>query len=154
MAKIDGKRVTEIRNRRAGFDFLFLDAFESGIMLTGTEIKSVRDGKVNLTDAFCFFKDNELFVKNLHIAIYEMGSYNNHDPMRERKLLLNKREIKKIRNNTKEKGLTIIVKRMYINERGIAKLEIAIAKGKKTYDKREGIKEREAKRDIDRESKM
>lgn len=139
-----------IKNRRATFEFEILDRFDAGIMLLGTEIKSVREGKVNLGDAFCYFRKEELWVRNINIAIYSHGTFYNHEPLRHRKLLLQKRELRKLLSKTKERGFTIIPLRMYINERGFAKLEIALTKGKKTHDKREDIKSRESKREIDR----
>lgn len=136
-----------IQNRRASFDYSFLEKFTAGIVLRGTEIKSVREGKVNIGDGFCFFRNGELFVRNLHINEYEKGSYNNHQPLRERKLLLTKTELKKLERKLEE-GLTIVPIRMFISESGYAKLEIALAKGKKTFDKRQDIK----KRDVERET--
>jgi len=146
------KRI-EIRNKKASYLFEFLEKFIAGIQLTGTEIKSVRQGKANLTDAYCFFRDHELYVKNMHIAEYEYGTYTNHDPVRERKLLLKRSELKRLEKKVNERGLTIVVIRLFINERGLAKLEIALARGKKEYDRREDIKQRDAKRDIDRMKK-
>ena len=119
-------------------------------MLTGTEIKSIRDGKVNFTDAYCFFIGHELWLKGLHISEYSYGSYNNHIPKRDRKLLLNKKELLKIKKKISEKGLTIIPTRMFVNERGIAKLAIAVARGKAKFDKRHDIKDRDNKRELDR----
>jgi SsrA-binding protein len=141
-----------IKNRRASFEYHFLDNYTAGIQLTGTEIKSVREGKVNLTDGFCIFIDNELWLKNVHIAEYKEGTYNNHEPKRPRKLLLNRQELKKLQNKLKEQGLTIIPTRMFINEKGFAKIDIALAKGKKLYDKREDLKLKDAKRQIARSS--
>lgn len=141
-----------IKNKKARFEFFLLEVFTAGIVLSGTEIKSLRDGKANLTDSYCAFRGNEIFVFNLHIAEYTHGSYSNHEPKRERKLLLTKREIKKILPKTKEKGLTIIPTQLYINDKGLAKIDIAIARGKKLYDKRESIKSKDIKRDIDRQS--
>ncbi len=142
-----------IKNRRASFEFDLLEKLEAGIMLLGTEIKSVRDGKVNIGDAFCYFRKEELWVRNLNIAVYAHGTFYNHEPLRERKLLLHKRELLKLLAKTKEKGYTIIPLRVYISERGMAKMEIALAKGRKIYDKRDNIKSRESKRDIDRAMK-
>jgi SsrA-binding protein len=139
-----------IKNKKAAFEFFLLESFTAGMQLTGTEIKSLREGKANLTDAYCLFVDDELFIKNLHIAEYSFGSHYNHEPKRDRKLLLNKRELRKILTKTKEKGLTIIPTLLFINEKGLAKLEIAIAKGKKLYDKRETLKDKDTKREIDR----
>lgn len=152
MAKSPKKHIN-IRNKRASFDFEFLDTYVTGIVLTGTEIKSLRGGKASLQDSFCYFANNELWCKGMHIAEYSFGSYNNHTPTRERKLLLKKKELNKISEKTKEKGLTIIVTRMFINDRGWAKCEIAVARGKKQFDKRESIKEKDAKRSMDRAMK-
>ena len=146
------KRI-EIRNKKASYLFEFLEKFIAGIQLTGTEIKSIRQGKANLTDAYCFFRDHELYVKNMHIAEYEYGTYTNHDPVRDRKLLLKRSELKRLEKKVNERGLTIVVIRLFINERGLAKVEIALARGKKEYDRREDIKQRDAKRDIDRMKK-
>lgn len=139
-----------IKNKKAGFEFFLLEEFSAGIQLSGTEIKSIRDGKANITDAYCLFVGNELFVKNMHIAEYTYGTCYNHEPRRDRKLLLTKRELKKLLVKTKEKGLTIIPTRLYINEKGFAKIDIALAKGKKLYDKRETLKTKDTKREIDR----
>ena len=140
----------EFRNKKATFQFFLLDTFVAGIQLLGTEIKAIREGKANLADAYCVFMGNEIFVKNMHIAEYSHGSYANHEPRRMRKLLLNKREIKKIQIKLKEKGLTIIPVQLFVNEKGLAKLEISIAKGKKLFDKRETIKTKDVKRQLDR----
>lgn len=140
----------EISNRRATYEFHLLETFVAGIVLTGTEVKAIREGKVNLGDAFCFFKDNELYVKNLNISEYSRGNINNHDPLRIRKLLLTKRELRRLSTKIKERGLTIVPVRIYFNEKGYCKMEIALAKGKKTHDKRESIKLREGKRELDR----
>ena len=121
------------------------------MVLTGTEIKSIRDGKANLTDAYCAFKGEELYVFNLHISEYSLGTHYNHDPKRDRKLLLNRRELKKLLTKIKEKGYTIIPTLLYINEKGLAKLDIALAKGKKSYDKRETIKKKDIHRDMERQ---
>jgi SsrA-binding protein len=139
------KEKIEFINRKATFGFLLLDTYVAGMVLSGTEIKSIRQGKINITDAYCYFRKDELYVKNLHISEYSHRGYSTHDPLAVRKLLLNKRELKKLQTKIKEKGLTIIPTRLFINERGFAKLEIALAKGKKTFDKRESIKERESK---------
>ena len=140
-----------IKNRKASFEYQFIDKYVAGIMLLGTEIKSIRNNKANISDAHCVFIDNELFVKNLHIAEYSNVGQNNHKPKRQRKLLLNKQELGKMIGKVKEKGMSIIPIRLFINEKGKAKLEIALAKGKKIYDKRESIKEKDQKRDIARE---
>ena len=139
-----------IKNRKASYEYQFIDTFVAGIMLVGTEIKSIRNNKANISDAHCVFNGNELFVKNLHIAEYNNGGQNNHEPKRERKLLLNKQELKKMLGKVKEKGNSIIPIRLFINEKGKAKLEIALAKGKKVYDKRESIKEKDQKKDMER----
>lgn len=142
-----------IENRKASFNYFITGSYEAGIILTGTEIKSVREGKANLNDAWCYIKNEEVWIKNMHISEYEAGSYNNHLPKRERKLLLNRSEITKIMSKLREKGTTIVPTRLYINERGFAKLEIGIAKGKKMFDKRETMKEAEAKREMSRVKK-
>ena len=129
-----------IRNKKASHDYEFLDKFIAGIQLRGTEIKSIREGKAALTDSYCFFSEGELFVKGMHIAEYWWGNLNNHDPLRERKLLLTKRELRKLDRKVKETGLTIIVLKVFVNERGLAKAEIALAKGKKEYDKRQTLR--------------
>ena len=151
MATTDKKPNTiNIVNRRASFEFFFMDQFEAGIELTGTEIKSIRRGSADLRDAYCFFKKGELFVKNLYIAEYDWGNQFNHETRRVRKLLLRKAELRKLEKKIKERGFTIVPYRLYLNDRGFAKLEIALAQGKKTHDKRTTIKEREGKRDLDR----
>nr|WP_320039066.1 SsrA-binding protein [uncultured Bacteroides sp.] len=139
-----------IKNKRATFDYEIVDTFTAGIVLTGTEIKSIRLGKASLVDTFCFFARQELWVKNMHIAEYFYGSYNNHVARRDRKLLLNSKELKKLDRATKETGFTIVPLRMFINEKGLAKVVIALAKGKKQYDKRQSLREKDDKRDMDR----
>lgn len=139
-----------IVNRRAGFEYFFLDKYVAGIVLTGTEIKSIREGKVNIQDAYCLIHDDELYIRNLHISPYSEGTHYNHNPLRDRKLLLHKRELKKLAGKLKDQGLTIIPIRIFNSEKGLAKMEIALAKGKKLYDKRETIKERDIKREADR----
>lgn len=139
-----------IKNKRASFDYEFVDTYTAGIVLTGTEIKSVRLGKAGLVDTFCFFSRGELWVKNMHIAEYFYGSYNNHTARRDRKLLLNRKELLKLQRAIKENGFTIVPTRMYINEKGLAKVVIALAKGKKQYDKREALKEKDDRREMDR----
>lgn len=141
---------TNIKNKRASFDYEFVDTYTAGIVLTGTEIKSIRQGKASLVDTFCFFSRGELWVKNMHIAEYFYGSYNNHAARRDRKLLLNKKELRKLERGTRETGFTIVPVRLFINEKGLAKLVIALAKGKKQYDKREALKEKDDKRMMDR----
>ncbi|MBC8045866.1 MAG: SsrA-binding protein SmpB [Fimbriimonadaceae bacterium] len=139
-----------IRNKRATFEFEIIDRYVAGIVLRGSEIKSVRDGKVNMGDAYCLFNSGELFIKNLNISEFKQATVWQHEPLRVRKLLLNKKELNKLLLKVKEKGLTIIPLKMFLNERGFAKIEIALAKGKKVYDKRESIKTRDEKRDLDR----
>ena len=142
-----------IKNKRATFDYEIIDRFVAGIQLYGTEIKSIRDGKAGLSDTYCLFINGELWVKNMHIATYFFGTYNNHDVRRDRKLLLTRRELKKLIRGTKETGFTIVPTKLFINEKGLAKLEIGLARGKKNYDKRESLKEKEDKRNIDRAMK-
>ena len=139
-----------IKNKKASHDYEFLDKFIAGIQLTGTEIKSIRLGKAALSDSYCLFRNGELFIRGMHIAQYWWGNLNNHDPLRERKLLLTSRELKKIERKVKETGLTIIVIRVFINEKGLAKAEIAVSKGKKEYDKRQTLKRKDADRELDR----
>lgn len=135
-----------IKNKRASFDYALLDTYVAGIVLYGTEIKSIRRGKASLVDTFCYFTDDAVWVKNMNISEDSYGSYNNHFPRRDRKLLLNKKEIRKLRAATKDTGFTIVPTKLFINDKGLAKLEIAVAKGKKEYDKREAIKEKDDKR--------
>ncbi len=139
-----------IKNRKANFEYQLISTFVAGISLLGTEIKSIRNNQANISDAYCVFIDKELYVKNLHIAEYPNGGYANHEQKRDRKLLLNKQELNKMLGKAKEKGNSIIPIRLFINEKGRAKLEIALAKGKKIYDKRESIKEKDQKRDMER----
>ncbi len=143
-----------IRNKKASHDYEFLEKYVAGIKLTGTEIKSIRLGKATIADSYCFFSNGELFIRGMNITEYWWGNLNNHDPLRERKLLLTSRELKKIERKVKETGLTIIVIKVFVNDRGLAKAEIAIAKGKKEYDKRETLKRRDAGREMDRLSKV
>lgn len=140
-----------IKNKRASFEYSFLELFQAGIVLNGTEIKSVREGKVQFTDAFCAFQSDGLYVREMHISPYEFGNINNTDPRRPRKLLLSKRELKKLKAQMDEKGLTIIPTRLYFNERNFAKVEIALAKGKKLFDKRHDIKDKDTSRQVKRE---
>lgn len=139
-----------IVNKKATFEFEILERFTAGIMLTGTEIKSVRQGKVNMSDAFCSFTAGELYVRNMHISEYELGTVYNHEPKRPRKLLLRKQELKKLNTKVKEKGFTIIPLKMYFSDTGYAKIEIGLARGKKLYDKRESLKEKDTKREMNR----
>jgi SsrA-binding protein len=142
-----------IRNRRASFEYEFIEKYIAGIQLRGTEIKALRQGKASLNDSYCQFYKGELYVKGLSISEYSWGNINNHDPLRERKLLLTARELRKLERKVRESGLTIIVLKIFVNERGLAKLEIALAKGKKSYDKREDLKQKDARREIERSSK-
>ncbi|MCX6333908.1 MAG: SsrA-binding protein SmpB [Bacteroidia bacterium] len=139
-----------IRNKKASHDYEFLDKYIAGIKLTGTEIKSIRLGKAALVDSYCLFRDGELYLKGMHISEYYWGNLNNHDPLRERKLLLNKKELRKIERKVKETGYTIIALKVFMNERGLAKAEIAVSKGKKEYDKRQTIKKKDVDREMDR----
>lgn len=142
-----------IKNKRATFDYEILEKFVAGIVLGGTEIKSIREGRASLVDSYCYFVAGELWVKGMNIAEYFYGTFNNHQPARERKLLLKKKELSKLERKTKESGLTIIPVRMFLTERGFAKLEIALAKGKKQHDKRETLKQKDASREMDRVKK-
>ncbi len=140
----------KIKNKKAEFDYFIISKFTAGIVLTGTEIKSIRQGKANLTDSWCLFERNELWVHDLHISEYSHGGHYNHTPRRERKLLLTKKELRKLESKIKDKGISIIPTLLYINEKGYAKLDIALAKGKREYDKRETIKDKDIRRDMDR----
>ncbi|MBA2330334.1 MAG: SsrA-binding protein SmpB [Bacteroidota bacterium] len=140
----------ESKNRSAYFEYFIDDKYIAGIMLTGTEVKSLRAGKASFNDSYCLIQDDELWLKSLHIAEYSHGTVNNHDPVRDRKLLLNKKEIKKLQAKMKEKGYTIIPLRIFFNDKNLAKLEIGLAKGKKLYDKRETIKQRDTEREMKR----
>jgi SsrA-binding protein len=149
----DLKNKINILNKRASFEFSFLEKYVAGMQLTGTEIKSIRDGKCNITDGYCFLKDNELWVKNILITEYDKGTHYNHEPKRDRKLLLNKSEINKLLKKLKDQGLTIVPLKLFISDSGYAKLEIALAKGKKLFDKREDIKKRDIQRETARKLK-
>ena len=140
----------EIKNRSASYEYFIEDKFDAGMVLTGTEVKAIRDGRVSFNDSYCLMDRGELYVKGLHISPYEFGSYANHNPTRERKLLLKSKELNKIQLKLKEKGYTIIPLSIYFNERGYAKMKIGLGKGKKLHDKRESIKERETEREIKR----
>lgn len=139
-----------IKNKRAEFDFHIVDKYMAGIVLTGTEIKSIRVGKAGLVDTYCYIHNGEIWVKNMYVAEYERGSYNNHLPRRDRKLLLNKKEIRNLQQETKNPGFTIVPLRLFINEDGRAKLDIALCRGKKEYDKRATLKEKQDRKDMDR----
>lgn len=151
MPKLSNK--INIENRRAKFDYQFLETFTAGLVLKGTEIKSIREGKANLNESYCYFKNNELYIKNMHITEYSEASFYNHEPMRERKLLLNRQELNKLIKKVKDQGLTIIPIRLFINDKGFAKLDIALSKGKKMFDKREDIKKRDIEREVGRKLK-
>jgi SsrA-binding protein len=143
-----------IKNKKASHDYEFIEKFIAGIKLSGTEIKSLRLGKATLSDSYCFFSGGEMYIRGMHIAEYWWGNLNNHDPLRERKLLLTAHELRKIERKIKESGLTIIVIKVFINDRGLAKAEIAISRGKKEYDKRETLKRKDASREMDRMRKV
>jgi len=142
-----------IKNKRAEFDYLLMDKYTAGIVLTGTEIKSIRKGKASLVDTYCIIIGGEVWVKNMYIAQYEQGSYNNHVERRDRKLLLNRKEIRKIQSAVKSPGFSIVPTLLFVDENGRAKLDIFIARGKREYDKRETLKEKEDRRDISRQFK-
>jgi SsrA-binding protein len=148
MAK--AKNRVQINNRRASFDYEFLETYQAGIVLTGTEIKSIRAGKASLADAFCYFDKDELYVKGMNVALYNWGSWGQHAPLRDRKLLLRRHELLHLQQAVKQKGLTIAALRLYIADNGYAKLSIALAKGKKDYDKRQTIKEKDLRREMER----
>ena len=137
-----------IKNKRARYEYEFIDTYVAGIVLQGSEIKSIREGKINLQDGYCSFHKEELFVKNIHISPYAQGSHYNHEPIRERKLLLNKRELHKLKKKSEEKGLTIVPTRVFTSDRGLAKIEIALAKGKKIHDKRHDLKDKDMRREL------
>lgn len=142
-----------IKNKRAAFDFLLMDKYTAGIVLTGTEIKSIRAGKASLVDTFCFINNGEVWVKNMYIAEYDYGSYNNHSARRDRKLLLNRKEIRKLQQDLKNPGFTLVPTLMFIDDNGRAKLDIHLCRGKKEYDKRQTLKEKEDRREMDRQFK-
>ena len=144
------KSKVNIKNKRAEFEYIIVDTYTAGIVLTGTEIKSIRSGKASLVDTYCFFVNGELWVKNMHISQYSYGSYNNHVERRDRKLLLNKKELRSLAQDIKSPGYTIVPILLHISENGFAKLDIALAKGKKEYDKRQTLKEKEDRREMDR----
>ena len=144
------EKVINIRNKKANFEFEFIDTYVAGLVLKGTEIKSIREAKVSLTEAFCVFFEDELFIRQMHISPYSMASSYNHVAVRDRKLLLQKKELAKLQTKSQEKGLAIIPVRIFINDRGQAKLEIALARGKKNHDKRQDLTEKDAKRELQR----
>lgn len=141
---------TIIQNRKANFEYFIIETLLAGIQLTGTEVKSIRDKKASISEAYCHIQDGEIFIKNMHIAEYRQIKHTNHEPLRDRKLLLNKKEINKLEKSIKEKGLTIIPLNIKLSEIGLIKIEIGLVKGKKSYDKRDSIKEKDAKRELDR----
>ncbi len=145
----DYKNIT-IRNKRATFDYEILETYVAGIVLVGTEIKSLRLGKASMNDCYCYFSNNELWVRGLNIQEYHWGTYNNHAPQRDRKLLLNRRELRKLARALQDKGLTVVGLKLFINEKGLAKITIGLAKGRKNYDKREYLKEKDAQREMER----
>ena len=152
--KDNSKQRINIKNKRASFDYEFIDVYTAGIVLTGTEIKSIRMGKASLVDSYCYFVGGEMWVKNMNISHYLQGSYNNVGERRERKLLLNKKELRMLEAESKNPGFTIVPTRLYINNEGLAKLDIALAKGKKSFDKRQTLKEKEDRREMDRAMKF
>jgi len=139
-----------ITNKKAGYEYELIDKFTAGIQLLGSEIKSIRAGKASIKESYCLFVNGELWVRNMDVSVYAQASINNHEPKRDRKLLLNKIELRKLRKKIDQKGLSIVPTRLYISDRGYAKLSISLAKGKKTYDKRESLKKKDTKREIDR----
>lgn len=148
MAKFQNK--ISIKNKKAYFDYEILDKYVAGIKLLGTEIKSIRESKASIKEAYCFVNNSEVYIRNMHIAEYSNGGYTNHEPYRDRKLLLNKREIAKIEKKLKDNGVTLVPLLLFLNDNGLAKLEIGLAKGKKLYDKRESLKQKDVKKDMDR----
>lgn len=150
MKKKTAHNAPTISNRSASFNFAIESTFTAGMMLVGTEVKSLREGKASFNDTFCIFHGDELYIRNLYIAEYVMGTNNNHDPVRERKLLLNRQELNKIMNKKKEKGYTIVPLKIFFSESGHIKIDIALAKGKKTYDKRDSIKKKDQERELKR----
>lgn len=151
MPKLSNK--INIENRRARFDYQFIEQYTAGIVLQGTEIKSIREGKAGLSDSYCYFRKGELYIKNLHITEYSEASFKNHEPLRERKLLLSKQELRKLEAKLKDQGLTIIPVRLFLSDKGYAKVDIALSKGKKEFDKRQDIKKKDAEREIGRKLK-
>ncbi len=148
----DYKKIT-IKNRRASFDYEIIEDYTAGIVLTGTEIKSLRLGKASMVDCYCYFHNRELFIRGLNISEYHWGTYNNHQPKRDRKLLLNRRELSKLERITQDVGLTIVGLKLFINDRGLAKVVIGVGRGRKRYDKRDYIKDKDARREMDRAMK-
>ncbi|MBQ7062430.1 MAG: SsrA-binding protein SmpB [Bacteroidales bacterium] len=148
---MEAKNIIEIRNKKAEFLYYLMDEYTAGLVLSGTEIKSIREGRANLNDAYCAFIGDELYVKQMHIAEYRFGSWLNHAAKRDRKLLLNRKELRKLQNKIKERGYTIVPTLLYVNPQGYAKLDIALARGKKFFDKREAIKAKDTRRDMERQ---
>lgn len=146
-------KTVNIKNKRASFDYLLLDKYTAGIVLTGTEIKSIRNGKASLVDTFCYINNGEVWVKNMYVAEYSYGSYNNHTARRDRKLLLSKKEIRKLQQDLKSPGFTLVPTLLFINENGLAKLDVYLCRGKKEFDKRQTLKEKEDRREMDRQFK-
>ncbi|WKK83256.2 SsrA-binding protein SmpB [Marivirga arenosa] len=146
--KKDFSKSVTVKNKKARFEYEWLDTYQAGLVLQGTEIKAIRLNKVSLQEAYCYIHRGEVFVKGMHIGLYELGTHYNHEEKRERKLLLKKQEIEKLKKRMEEKGLTLIPTKLYINSRGLAKIEIALAKGKKLHDKRDSIKEKDVKREL------
>ena len=151
--KLRKKSPVQIRNKKASFEYFFVDTYTAGIVLTGTEIKSIRQGKASLVDAFCYIHNGEVWVKGMNISPYFYGSYNNHEAKRDRKLLLNRHEINRLQEDTKAVGFTIVPTMVFIDDHGRAKVDIALCKGKKEYDKRETLKEKQDRREMDRAMK-
>ena len=143
-----------IKNKRSSFEYEYLEKFVAGIQLTGTEIKSIKAGKASLVDSYCYFHNGEMFLKGMHVSEYWWGTYNNHDPKRDRKLLLQKKELVKLEKKSSEKGLTIIAIRLFVNQKGLAKVEISLARGKQEFDKRQDIRKRDTAREMDRAMKQ
>lgn len=154
MAKRTATKTVNIKNKKASFEYELIDTYTAGIVLTGTEIKSIRDSKASLTDTYCTFKNGELWVRNMHVAQYFYGSYNNHEAKRDRKLLLTGKELRKLAQDSKNPGFTIVPTRLFIGDKGLAKLVIALAKGKREFDKRDSIRENEDKREMARAFKI
>ena len=148
------KHTATIINRKVRFEYFVIAEFEAGMQLQGTEVKALRAGNAHMNDAYCSIEKGEMYLRNLHIAEYEMGTIHNHEPKRTRKLLLRKTELKKIEKRVTEKGMTVVPYKIYFNDRGFAKIEIILGQGKKTYDKRDSIKDRDSKRDLDRMKKQ
>jgi len=155
MAKKEKRKAASvnIKNKRAEHDYFVVDRYTAGLVLTGTEIKSIRAGKAGLVDTFCYVTDGEMWVKNMYVAEYALGSFNRHELRRDRKLLLNRKEIRSLANDAKTPGYAIVPLRLFINEKGLAKLEIGLCRGKKEYDKRETLKEKEGRREMERITK-